>query len=117
MSRSVEFDRALRQGRRFHSSRMTLVAAPGEGERARLGIIVPARSGKAVDRSRFKRLVREYFRLHGAGLPGRTNYVVIARRARRHEPAATLWGELGELTGRLQKISRERASKPRGVPS
>jgi len=111
MSRDLEFDRVLRQGRRFHSARMTLVAGPAEGAHARLGIIVPARSGKAVDRNRFKRLVREYFRLHSREFSGGTNYVVIARRARRHEPAPAVWGELGELAGRFQRAARERAAK------
>ena len=48
---------------------------------ARLGITVPRAVGKAVDRNRIKRRLREAFRLHRAGLDPRWDIVLNPRRA------------------------------------
>ena len=48
---------------------------------ARLGITVPRAVGKAVDRNRIKRRLREAFRLHRSELDPRWDVVLNPRRA------------------------------------
>lgn len=56
-----------------------VIAAPGPGSSARLGLAVSRKVSKsAVQRNRIKRLVRESFRKHSAGLPP-LDIVVMAR--------------------------------------
>jgi ribonuclease P protein component len=48
-------------------------------ESSRLGLITPKRIGRAVDRNRARRLVREAFRLHRGALASAVDLIVIAR--------------------------------------
>lgn len=90
-----EFDRIQRgSGARAHTRHFLLLAAPRpsaapasdepratappEFSDARLGIIATRRVGSAVRRNRAKRLVRQFFRLHAAGL-GAIDVVVVVK--------------------------------------
>jgi ribonuclease P protein component len=61
-----------------HTQAFTIVAAPGEGERPRLGVAVSRRIGNAVVRARVRRLIREVFRRIAARLPV-VDVVVVAK--------------------------------------
>ncbi len=59
----------------------TILAAKGQGEQARLGLaIAKKRAKRAVDRNRFKRIIRESFRRQGNKL-GHIDIVVMNRDA------------------------------------
>jgi len=88
-----DFDRVLRRGKRRSTPELAVVTHPkrvvdratARGRRAgsdgsRLGITAGRKAGNAVERNRFKRRVREWFRHHRGGLPGLLDVVVIARR-------------------------------------
>ncbi len=53
---------------------------------SRLGVITPGRIGRAVDRNRARRLVREAFRLHRHTFSPAVDLVVIARPSIVGEP-------------------------------
>jgi ribonuclease P protein component len=53
--------------------------ATGEAPVSRLGLVVSKKVGKAHDRNRVKRLVREYFRTHRNDLVSRIDLVVVAK--------------------------------------
>ncbi|MBL0349131.1 MAG: ribonuclease P protein component [Elusimicrobia bacterium] len=65
LTRSRDFDRARRKGRRRVGRRLVLWAFRREESPARatrLGVVVGRRHGGAVQRNRFKRRVRDIFR-------------------------------------------------------
>lgn len=89
-----DFDRVIGRGRRRSSPELVVVTSPpgsrgrlpdpeeSEGVlRGRLGITVGRKAGSSVERNRFKRLVREWFRHQRASLPEPLDIVVIARRS------------------------------------
>lgn len=62
MTRSADFLRCYRRGRRQRGRSATLHFHPNEGSNARLGITASRKIGGAVVRHRMKRRVREIFR-------------------------------------------------------
>ncbi|MFA5975705.1 MAG: ribonuclease P protein component [Elusimicrobiota bacterium] len=66
LHREADFTRVIRQGRRVSASGLILwTHRLPEGETPpRLGLAIPKRYGRAVDRNRLKRLLREVFRLN-----------------------------------------------------
>lgn len=94
---SRDFTRVLRAGRRRSCEEFAVVlterrtakerdgsvrpGSKGACSGSRLGLTVGRKAGCAVERNRFKRRVREWFRRHQATLPGPVDIVVIARRS------------------------------------
>lgn len=84
LSRSGDFDRVYREGSSRGNRFLVLYSFArgddGEGDRApRLGVSVGKRIGKAVQRNKVKRAVRESFWELAAELPGSSDYVIVAR--------------------------------------
>jgi ribonuclease P protein component len=86
LRRPVEFQRALRRGRRAPGSAFVVVASErervaGESPVSRLGVTVSRKVGGAVVRNRVKRRIREWFRVRQDSLGGGLDWVVIGRPA------------------------------------
>lgn len=69
-----------RSATRFEGQFLQIDYRLGHSPRTRLGITVSKRYGKAHDRNRFKRLVREAFRLHRPLLPPSIDINVFPKR-------------------------------------
>lgn len=83
----------------MNDARLTMHFARSEGGGTRLGLVVSRRCGNAVARNRWKRMLREAFRLTLPDLPGGLDLVVIPRN--REVPSlAELQESLRGLTGR-----------------
>lgn len=61
--RRAEFLKVQRSGVRRSGRYLTMLGLPNGRDASRLGVVAPRRLGDAVRRNRFKRLVRELFRL------------------------------------------------------
>jgi len=73
-----EFLRVQRRGRRFKTHLFVLIWHPGPAPWARLGVTASKRVGRAVVRTRAKRLIREAFRRNKSLFPEATDIVFLA---------------------------------------
>ena len=75
------FDRLFRAGRRLDSLRVQLIFAPAADPPGQIGYVIGAKQmPRAVDRNRFRRVLREAIRTRRAALAG-LDIVVRLRRA------------------------------------
>ncbi|MBU4447040.1 MAG: ribonuclease P protein component [Proteobacteria bacterium] len=91
-----EFLRAQAQGKRFHTRHFGVTLAPMAEGHPRLGLVATRRMGKAVQRNRVKRLLREFFRRHQTGLPA-FDLVFMAKKG----ASALGYHQVEEELGRL----------------
>lgn len=68
-------------GRRAHGRYLTVIAAPADSPRARLGIVASRKLGGAVARNRAKRLIRNVFRTSVASPGPGWDLVVLPKAA------------------------------------
>ena len=79
LRRSDQFQRVRRVGRAWNTPLLTLNAAPSRRRVSRCGFIAGKRLGKAVERNRARRRVREAVRLHYDKLAPGWDLVFILR--------------------------------------
>jgi ribonuclease P protein component len=102
LRRQADFDRVHRC-ETYAADDVLVVRASGNGRRpTRLGVSIPRKAGTAVVRNRWKRLVREAFRLEQGRLPTGLDLVVRPRRGA-IPSAAAVRRSLVELTRRVAR--------------
>ncbi|MFH1044878.1 MAG: ribonuclease P protein component [Pseudomonadota bacterium] len=105
LRRKAQITSVLARGRSTVGDGMQLHSMPSDSG-PRLGVIAGRHAWpRAVDRNRFRRLVRETFRLLQHRLQQR-DYIVRARNLQRGEPSGT---EIGKLLAAWCKTDGEQA--------
>jgi len=77
---SHEYASVWRDGRKYHTGHLIVVAAPGLANTSRLGITVSRKVGNAVCRNRIKRWIREFYRQSGLDSFPVVDINVVAKR-------------------------------------
>ena len=99
----LDFDRVYQQGTRLSDRLLLINGLRTDGPLTRLGLAVSKRCGNAVARNRWKRLLREAFRLSRAELPSGLNIVV--------QPRAGESPQLDDVRQSLVRLVRRLAAK------
>ena len=75
-----EFVELANTGRKIQNEHFIAYFSPAQHDRSRLGITVTKKVGKAFQRNRIKRIVREFFRLNRHYLSANWDINIIAKR-------------------------------------
>jgi len=113
-----DFERIHSRGRRAHGAWFSVIVLENGGEATRMGLSVSKRRARlAVDRNRFRRILREAFRQCLPELPRGVDVVLVATSTRGAPSLAAARAELPALVGKaLRKRPRDpaRRKEPRG---
>jgi ribonuclease P protein component len=97
-----EFLELARSGRQLKNDCFIAFIKPGRLDRPRLGITITRKVGKAAQRNRIKRLVREYFRLNRQQLNQNWDINIVAKQKATDLSSEKVYSFLQDL---FEKIS------------
>ncbi len=103
-----DFRRVYGRGHRAHGRILVAIGFARRDPGHRLGVAVSKEHGRAVRRNKFKRILREAFRLERPGLPGAFDIILIPRPVEGHLELAEVRTELRRLVEQLCKGGRPR---------
>ena len=99
----ASFLKLSRFGKKIQTRYFIAAILGAETDKTRIGITVSKRVGKAVERNRIKRIVRDYYRKNRDTISGNRDINIIARKYAASLPNGDVRDELGKL---FKKIVR-----------
>jgi len=96
-----EFHELIRSGRKLENECLIAFIKPGRFNRPRLGITVTRKVGKAAQRNRIKRLIREYFRLNRQHFSQDWDISIIAKKKAVDLSSAKVFAFLQDLFAKI----------------
>lgn len=101
LKKNYEFKRVFKRGRFFVGKHITIYVLENKSDFNKLGVAVGKAVGKSVKRNRFKRLIRESYRLHEPFLKKGFDIVCVARKCETIPSFSEVFDEMKYLLGRL----------------
>lgn len=97
LRRAEDYERLRREGKTFAGRMMVLSVAPNQAGYNRYGFVISRRFGKAVQRNRARRLMREGVRLLHPRLVSGYDLALIARSGMQSQSLSSVVPELERL--------------------
>ena len=97
MRRKKDFEAIAKGGTRRHTKNFLIITRKNDQGFSRVGAVAGKRLGKAVQRNRVKRLMREFFRRNKDKLPPSTDYIIVGKKGAQDLPYAYVVDELSAL--------------------
>ncbi|MCB0271724.1 MAG: ribonuclease P protein component [Bdellovibrionales bacterium] len=95
-----DFLRLKRSGKRTFGKTLTYVTCPNDFKHPRVGCIVSRKTGNAVVRNKWKRVMREFFRAHKPLFSTSTDHLWIVKASTVGKPPVTIFQEMKTLLGK-----------------
>jgi ribonuclease P protein component len=89
-----DFEIIAKEGARKHTKNFLIITRRNDRGFSRMGAVASKRLGKAVERNRVKRVLREFFRMNKDRLPPSTDYVIVGKKGAQDLPYAHVVDEL-----------------------
>lgn len=97
---SARITELFAKGLRVHGGLLSVHHLPGS---SLVAFVIPRRYGRAVDRNRAKRRLREIFRLHGEWFPAQRDWVIYIRPKVGLADHASFLKDLEQITRRIRR--------------
>ena len=79
LTKQFEYRRQYRTGLKASSEYLTIYARPVEGRKGKVGVVASKKLGKATERNRIRRVLREIVRTNQHSIIDKTDIVIIAK--------------------------------------
>ena len=110
VKKKSDFAIIAQEGTRKHTKHFLIIARRNDQGFSRVGAVASKKMGKAVERNRAKRLMREFFRKNKDHLAPSTDYVIVGKKGAQDLSYAQVSKELDGLLEHREKNNSEETS-------
>jgi ribonuclease P protein component len=100
--KAAEFQECRDKGRKVFSKNLICLFHKNHFLHPRIGLIVTRKTGSAVVRNRWKRILRDFFRTNYEAFHSATDYVFVVKSTTKDQPGESIRTELKTLVGRIR---------------
>jgi len=112
LRRKKDFEAIAKEGTRRHTKNFLVITRKNDQGFSRLGAVASKKLGKAVERNRVKRLMREFFRRNKERLPRSTDYMIVGKKGAQDLPYSRVADELSALLKLRREDNQRSGSAP-----